>query len=452
MWRSFCHHRVVLGPAHRFSSIVLLLTAAVLLAACASSGVDEDGSSPAQQVSPPTGEAPAGATGQGDSTQTSGTFLDATESSGAAPGDSVADTAALTTSTTVFEQEPLPTECGGLDDPLLPSQLTYVAEGKLIAIDLSGEPVCLINLNSDSSVGIVEWGAQADRVMFTDGRVEILAEHGRVGGVAGPEALAFSWPTGFNMVWLRDGVVQKSTADDRQQRDLEIGVPVTDVVYHPDGQFLFVTIDDGPAGSRVLVTDSEGEQAANVIVSADAKISELIVASNGSTLVFSAEHSDGAIHIHALELADVVQVVELDDDDVERSLGFTDELSVKTVFEAGSAVNNIVFDASGEQIAFAVGDCATRSTIDLVDLVAGGYPLPIDPRFSARPVGFVSETDLAILVYDESCSGGDLYVTDVTTGETELVRSAVDGAAVRRTEPPARFSLVEVELTSPAQP
>jgi len=456
MRAAVCHYRAMLRPANPTSGRGLVfVVAVVLVSACSSGSSDGVGSEPALPVSSAADESltsSSESSGSRTSDQLPTSGSDTTEPGAQDLAGTIPETAVPTTSTTMLAQEPLPADCAGLDNPLLPAQLTYVAEGKLIALGLNGEPVCLVDLGPDAGVGLVEWGAQGDRVMFTNGRVEILGERGRPGGVAGPDSLAFSWPTGFNMVWLRDGVVQKSTADDRQQRDLVIGASVSEVIYHPEGQFLLVVVEDGSAGSRVLLTDSEGEQAANLIASADAKISELTAASNGSSLVFSAEHADGSIHIHSLELAEVVVAIEVDEDDIERSLGVIDEVSIKTVFETRSTVNNVVFDVSGEQIAFAVGGCATGSTIDVVDLVAGGYPLPIDPLLSARPVGFVSATELAILDYDESCSGGDLYVADIVTGATELIRAGVDGAAVRRTEPPTRFNLVGVEFTSPVDP
>jgi len=451
-----CHYRAMLHPLSlTMGRGVLFAVIVVVVSACSSGSVDLVGSEPTLPASSADDGSSTSSSDPGDSVssdQSSSSVSEPTDPETAGPQDTVAEATVPTTSTTALVQDPLPGDCAGVDSPLLPAQLTYVDEGKLVAVGLNGELVCLVDLGSDAGVGLVEWGAQGDRVMFTNGRVEVLGEAGRPGGVAGPDALAFSWPTGFNMVWLRDGVVQKSTADDRQQRDLVIGAFVSEIVYHPEGQFLLVVVEDGPAGSRILLTDSEGEQAANLVMSADAKISELTAGSNGSSLVFSAEHADGSVHIHSLELAEVVVAIEGDGDDIERSLGVTDEVSVKTVFETGSSVNNIVFDVSGEQIAFAVGDCATGSTIDVVDLVAGGYPLPIDPLLSARPVGFVSATELAILDYDESCSGGDLYVADIVTGATELIRAGVEGAAVRRIESPTRFNLVGVEFTSPVDP
>ena len=370
------------------------------------------------------------------------------------PEPSVSSTAATqlaeatTTSTTVLVQQPLPSSCSGIDTPLLPNQLTYVAEGKLIAVDLAGDTQCLIDLGDDAGIEIVEWSAQADRVMFNNGRVDVLGGIGRIGGEAGPDNLIFSWPTGFNMMWLLAGVIQKSTSDARQLRELDLGLPVLGVTYHPDGQHLFVVVDEPEfSGSQVLVTNSEGEGAAPLLFSDNAKISELVVAAEGSAVVFTAEHGDGAVHVHALDLeAAIVTVSVGDDDEVERVIDQTEEVFVMTVFEAVQPVTDIVFDPSGEQVAFAVGDCRSGSQIELIDLVAGGYPLPIDPLFSARPVGFLTETQLAIMVYDESCIGGDLYVADTITGEIELVRAEVDGAAVRRVQPPARFTLVDVAI------
>lgn len=408
----------------------------VLLAAACSSGVD-----------------PEGELGLGSGT-TSVSVVEPSDTSTSENGSEATvppatTRATITTTTTTRPPQPLlPDECLGLDTPLLPTQLTYVAEGKLISLDLLGEATCLLAFGPDRPTPeIVEWGAQADRVMFSDGGVQLLGAVGRDPGEAGPDNLLFSWPTGFNMLWLVDGVINKSTVDARQLRELDVGFEVAEVEYHPDGQHLFiVAAEPDSEGSTVYVSNSEAEGALPLLFAGDAKISQFSVTADGTTVVFMAEHSDGAIHVHSLNMAAAVVEIPVGDDEIERALEPSDEVFVTTIFEAGRPINNMVFDSSGQQVAFAEGDCSTGSSIQLIDLVAGGYPLPIDPLFSARPVGFVTETQLAILVYDEDCEGGDLYVADTATGEAELIRKGVDSAAIRRSEPAALFSLIDVAI------
>ena len=376
-----------------------------------------------------------------------------------------------TTPPTQLDQPLLPDDCTGLDTPLLPVQLTYLAEDKLISLDLLGEATCLIDLaamrrseeiaaedeQADDSedvvpvadpghVEIVEWGAQADRVMFSDGRVVVLGGKGRGPGEAGPNNLAFSWPTGFNMIWLEDGTIKKSTSDARQLREIGDLGRYDEVVYHPDGLHLFLVAND-ELTSTIELSDNEGEAPTIVVLADDARISGLTLGSTGRSMVFTATHESGAIHLHSLNLEEAVEEVPLGTGEIERHLGPSDEVFITTVFEASQPLDHVVFDASGEQVAFSEGTCETGSTIELIDLVAGGYPLPIDPDLSARPVGFLTETQLAILVYDEDCVGGDLYLADTITGATDLIRKDVDSAAIRRSEPAARFTLVNVFVT-----
>jgi len=380
-------------------------------------------------------------------------------------------TIVTTTSTTQLDQPLLPETCIGLDTPLLPVQLTYLAEDKLISLDLLGEAECLVDLaalrRSEAlenegdepeeteeivpvvdigPVEIVEWGAQADRVMFSNGRVIVLGGKGRGPGEAGPENLSFSWPTGFNMIWLDDGTINKSTSDARQHREIGDPARYDEVTYHPDGLHLFLVSNDESL-STIEISDNEGELATIVVLADDAKISGLTVSATGRSIVFVATHDSGAIHLHSLNLEEAVEEIPVGTDEIERHLGPSEEVFINTIFEASQPLEHVVFDASGEQVAFAEGSCETGSTIELVDLVAGGYPLPIDPNLSARPVGFLTETQLAILVYDDDCIGGDLYVADTVTGATNLVRKGVDSAAIRRSEPAARFTLVDVFIT-----
>lgn len=427
---------MAMPPRSRRPLGAIALAAALVLAACSSGG---DG----VLVTDTTRSTSSVVPSSDPTTTAAPTTSASTSTSGATTGS----TAAPPTSPTTTEQVPLPDSCEGLDTPLVASQLTFLQDARLVAVDLLGEFTCLLRLRpEDAGAEIVAWGPQADRVMFTNGRVDVLGARGREGGGAGPDNLAFSWPTGFNMVWLRDAQVVKSTVDDRQERELPLGFDVTEVDYHPDGQHLFVVerFDDS---STIWVSTSEGENPAPLIFGDDALISDLHVAPDGTSIVFSARHANGAIHVHALELEDAVQEIDVGDDEVERVLAPSDEVFVTTIFEAAAPIGHLAFDAAGEQVAFAEGDCASGSSIHLVDLVAGGYPLPIDPLLSARPVGFVSETQLAILAYDDDCVGGDLYLADTVTGATTLVRAGVDSAAIRRSEAPARFTLVDISIT-----
>ena len=124
------------------------------------------------------------------------------------------------------------------------------------------------------------------------------------------------------------------------------------------------------------------------------------------------------------------------------------ESQVDTLYESGQALTHLVVNSDGTRAALAVGTCETGSSIEWLDLLSEGYGISVLPAMSLRPVGFVTESSLAVMAYDDSCSnGGDLYLVDLDTGEPTPIRAGVDSAAIRRIDPSTLYSLVDVFIT-----
>ncbi len=393
----------------------------------------------------------------GDSSEDDEVSVDSTATTDDEPGDtqpspSVDSTEpAETTTSTTIEQAPLSSECLGLDSPLLPAQITFTAENKLFAVGFDGQPGCLLPLDPGSEV--VAWGSQADKVMFSDGRIKALNDdpEGRAADGVVREWAQFSRPTGFNTIWIAEGQLHKSRIDGAFDSVLELGVPVSGVRYHPDGSNLLVVIQDPTsAGDSVWVTTSEGEDGVPLLFAGDeATISDLDVTFDGSRVLFVATHLDGTSRLHDLDMAAAtVEVSAAEGDELELFLEPSAEHGVETLHEAAMPLADLVVNGDSTYAALAEGSCETGRTVEVIDLVAGGYPLPVMANRSARPVGFTTPSELIVAVDGAECGAlFDLYAVDLETGAERLLRAQVESAKIRRIDPPPSYSLTGVVIT-----
>ena len=371
--------------------------------------------------------------------------------SGTTPSDDTSDQADPVeepTTTTEPEQAPLPELCDReLASPLVPSSLTFTVDSGLFSVGFDGEFECLLIV--PDGVEVVTWGAQADKVLFSDGAISTVEGSGKLADDLVRISPEFSRPTGFNVVWVDGGMIVKSASNGDRRRSLDIGVPVSEVVYHPDGNHLLaVTSDPTFGGSSVYVTDNEGQNASVLAFADDAVISDLTVTPDGTMVLFVATHADGIRHVHRLDLAAATEEVINEAGSVELWLQPSAEAQVETLYESGQALTHLVVNSDGTRAALAVGTCETGSSIEWLDLLSEGYGISVLPAMSLRPVGFVTESSLAVMAYDDSCSnGGDLYLVDLDTGEPTPIRAGVDSAAIRRIDPSTLYSLVDVFIT-----
>jgi len=286
-------------------------------------------------------------------------------------------------------------------------------------------------------------------VLFVDGSIMTVANDGKESDSVPRRSAAFSRPTGFNYVWVADGSIQKSRIDGEQLRTLELGVPVSEVVYHPDGVHL-LTVTAGPVlgGSSIYVSDAEGLDGVPLVVSDDATLTDLNVTTDGSKIVFVATHADGTGHVHLVDLAAATEAIPNEAGEDELFLSSSDEQDATTLHEAVVPLNGLVLNSDGTRAAIAEGTCESGSTIEWLDLESRGYATAVLPNLSIRPVGFTTESTLAVMAYDANCdAGGDLYLVDLDTGSSSLVRADVDSATIRRIDATARYSLVDVMIT-----
>ncbi|NOX32078.1 MAG: hypothetical protein GXP35_18850 [Actinobacteria bacterium] len=453
--------KVVDGQKRR---LVIVLTALVLLAA--SCGSSDDGSDPGDttiQLSDDSSSAEGldAESAPGDTANTSAAATGSTSSvdepigSTTSSSDEVSagstqpqDTTSSTTTGVEPDQPLLPELCNrDLLIPVLPAELTFTADSGLFSVGFDGEFECLLVV--EDGIEIATWGAQADKVLFVDGSIMTVANNGKESDSVPRRSVAFSRPTGFNYVWVADDAIQKSRIDGEQLRTLELGVPVSEVVYHPDGAHLLsVTADPVFGGSSIYVSDNEGLDGVPLIFSDDATITDLNVTADGSKVVFVAAHADGTRHVHLLDLAAATEAIPNEADEDELLLSPSTEQGVVTLHEAAVPLNGLVLNSDGTRAAIAEGTCESGSTIEWLDLESGGYATAVLPNLSIRPVGFTTESTLAVMAYDANCdAGGDLYLVDLHTGSSSLVRADVDSATIRRIDATARYSLVDVTIT-----
>lgn len=439
------------AATNRVLSIVALVLVA-LLSSCSSDSGDSTVAFDDQSTSEP---APAQPDADADSAESTAVADDDTTAAAAEDTDPTqpSTTVEATTSTTLApapEQPDLPQDCLGLDAPLLSVQTTFSAEERLFGIGFDGQPMCLLFLDSGSRV--VAWSAQADKVVFSDGRVEALdaGVDGQAADGLARQHTQFSRPTGFNLVWVADGAVEVSNLDGGFRRSLPIGFAVSEVDYHPDGKNLLVVgADPAFAGDSLWVTNIEGGEGRPLLYPQNGgRIAEVALGFDGAQILFVVESPEGATTLHRFDLAGAAREVTLDDGTVDEivldpSGGYVPEL----LHESASPLTDLVVGSDGKLMAFAEGTCQGGRAVEVIDLAAGGYPLPVMAGRSGRPVGFISPFELLVAVDLPDCGAQfDLYAVDVTTGAERLVRARVESAAVRRIDPPPTFGLNNVSI------
>ncbi len=229
-------------------------------------------------------------------------------------------------------------------------------------------------------------------------------------------------------------------------------------VYHPDGMHLavagrgtataewwdgskLVTEEWTQTGLFLVRNDGTGEQV--WIDTGEATIDEVLFSADGTRLSFVADHG-GVWHIHSFDLPDLL----FETEDGQRILSALpeDPSVLEAQYESPARLYGAVIDPNRpERLAVAEGSCDGGSTVEVVDLTAGGYPTPVASDLSAVPVGFVSDSTIAILEHGIDCGApGALWLVDLGTGQRTLVAAAVEAASVRSVAPDLRLTLSDV--------
>lgn len=350
-----------------------------------------------------------------------------------------------TTEEPVPEGEPLPEFCNrDLVVPVVAVELTFTVESGLFGVDFDGQFECLLVVEPGAT--IADWGAQGDKVAFADGSVVSVSGGGREGDGVEREELSLSRPTAFNLFWIIDSQARRSRIDDANEIALEQLGPVTELTHHPDGEHL-LAISRGAAGDRIVVSDADGVPVGTLVDGGTDRLSELAVSVDGSQLMFVSTGADVVNRVHLLDLASVTTSTIVDEQATDLAIATQPVAATRVLYDSLRPLTDLVINTDGTRAAIAEGDCANGASVEWLDLEAEGYGTPLGGSASSYPVGFVSENTIAVIDHRTSCDGGGgLRLVDLDDGTSTMVRSQVDGAAIRTIDPPARYSLRDVAI------
>lgn len=310
--------------------------------------------------------------------------------------------------------------CPGIGPAPSSGEITFIADGELLAAAPDGSPPrCLF----ETSRSVVAWGGAADRVLVGDHTV-VLADGPKTVGDDSDRLLSWSRPTGKALLAeTADDTLIKYSIDD----GATIGIfeaESTESAYHPAGLSIITAVPQGDRPS-LLMTSNTGENPRWIVENETAHaIHDLAFTASGA-LVFIADHDDGSQHVHQLPLD-------------------SEAPDLATLYEprARDSVGAVAVSPFHDDW-YAVGaDCTGRAALHVViESQIADIPAAI---VAAEPIGWMPDGGLFVLTHPDGCDQpGDLY--GFRDGEATLVNRGVDGAAVRAVLPPPPPPPAEIE-------
>lgn len=438
--------------------LVVLSTLCVLAWGCGSPGAGEAGSASPEPAAastttvPVTQEKPDGAKDDAGQDTTKETVVG---------DDPKVPTGGVPTTQDTVVPDTAPTPTGGLGAPATcawagptdNATLTYVADGQLREVVSAEEQRCLAAVGSSVSLS---WAPNGNRALLEDGTV--IDPSGPVATVGVGATAGWTWPTGLRFVRADGDRLIKVESDGSGVIDISFLDDHGAAVYHPDGMHLavagrgtaiaewwdgteLVTEEWTQNGLFLVNNDGTGEQV--WIDTVDARIDEVMFSADGTRLTFIADHG-GMWHIHSFDLPELI----FETNDGQRILSALpeDPMVLAPQYESPVRLHGAVIDPyQPERLAVAEGSCDAGSTVEVIDLTAGGYPTPVAADLNAVPVGFVGDSTLAILERDTDCRlPGVLWLVDLDSGQRTLIATGVEAASVRWVAPDLLLSLSDV--------
>lgn len=336
--------------------------------------------------------------------------------------------------------------------------MTFVSGSRIYELGSDGVR-CLSEIAPSDEAGLW-WSPDGTRLVVGSGQVidadgQARGPGGLLGSIGG-----WTWPTGKSFL-ISDGAdLFKYGADGSAPQAIPLLKEHGAFAYHPDGLHIAVAGteavtfeefdgEETTTGSfdqtGLFITKNDGSEPQAFIFSDDATIAEVQFSGDGTRVTLIADHGD-ARHVHSFDLLGNLSEVE-----GERLLsGFPEDPGlIVPEMESVASLHTLVVDPfDPSTVMVAEGECGNGMGTELVDLEAGGYPIPVAPDLEAAPVGFLGDGRLAILERPSGCDApGSLWVIDRQTGDRQLVATEVSAASVRSRAPVLNLSLQDVVIT-----
>jgi len=343
------------------------------------------------------------------------------------PPDDVVATAAPSTAEPTATPSPEitlePTEtCDGLGRPRPGGEVTFISEGRLIAVSPTGENRrCLAELADLSPIGAdaLRWNATGDRVLVS-GRA-LSTELAATRKLAPSGEAAWSRPTGTSVVWLDDGKLVKRSSFGGRPADISFLARHDAVTYHPAGTHI-ATSGKGENGSYGLYIATNLGTEPQLIARGEAAnfISNLQFSEDGRFLHYDARHGPRNWHLHRLSMGD--------------------DPVLETIDKGADPYEYVVSPIFPHELAwFEVGDCVAGEP-GRFDNEFSKFQIPEEMRAkNIHPIGWVTPSKLVVRVATTGCSTaqpGDVYVLSQRAAPVLIAEENHGSVAVRMKMPP----------------
>lgn len=361
-----------------------------------------------------------------------------------APTTTVAETTTTTGALTAVELPDDPS-CVGVDGgPAGESELTFVTNGYLWAIDAGFMVTCLAEVDSSDAL---HWSPLGNKVVLADGTVHA---DGTTTPIAAPligDVIGWTWPTGLRFLATDGPTFTKYEADGSGRSDASIADDHRVLAYHPDGMHVAVygTTEvefeefDENGDVEVATTDRtalfivrNGDPTPHVMIDPiDGEIHDVVFSEDGTRLTFVADHG-GVFHIHSLNLPDML--IETDEEVLFGTI-LEEATLLNPQVESDERLDDLVVDPSDPgRFLFTDG-----GSVRMYDVTAA-VVVEVLPDFEGRPLGFLDSRTAAVLT-----TNGELWIADLVSGDRRFI-TEVDSAAVRSVAPELALSLVDIVI------
>lgn len=334
--------------------------------------------------------------------------------------------------------------------PAATRTVTFVAEGRLWAVDAEGTLTCLAD---DLDSPPLAWSPTGDRLLTAAGRV--VSASGSVElDVGDRELLGWTWPTGRRVLSTDGPTLTKHEADRSGESDVSVVDDHRVLAYHPDGvhiavfgtaEFEFEDVDEtgdsltSTASQTGLFIVANNEPRPQLMIDpVGAVIRDVVFSEDGTRLTFVADH-DGEFHVHSFHLPDMV--IETDAGETLLTALQEDADLLEPQVDSDVPLSHLTVDpADPGRVLFAAGGPSLGHRVQLLDL-ASDAPVDVASGLDAVPVGFLDATTVAV-----HGAGDELWIVDLVSDERTLVAAGIGAAAIRDAAPDLAFSLVDVTI------